>query len=58
VLPDKAMPAYLYDHPAVKAVLSKKFPAKNINEYIEYLKNKTQLDDTEFYKYLRVKGLA
>lgn len=39
-------------------IIRKEVPAKNINEYIEYLKNKTQLDDTEFYKYLRVKGLA
>ena len=46
---------FMYARPLI---IRKEVPAKNINEYIEYLKNKTQLDDTEFYKYLRAKGLA
>ena len=46
---------FMYARPLI---IRKEVPAKNINEYIEYLKDKTQLDDTEFYKYLRAKGLA
>lgn len=38
-------------------IIRKDVKANNINEYMEYLKTKLQLDDTEFYKYLRVKGL-
>ena len=46
---------FMYARPLI---IRKEVPAKNINEFIEYLKNKTQFDDTEFYKYLKVKGLA
>jgi len=39
-------------------IIRRSVPAKNISEYIEYLKQKLQLNDIEFYKYLRLKGLA
>lgn len=35
-------------------IIRNEVPAKNINKFIEYLKNKMQFDDTEFYKYLRL----
>lgn len=39
-------------------IIRKDVKATNINEYIDYLKEKLKLEDIEFYKYLRGKGLA
>ena len=39
-------------------IIRKDIPVKNLNEYIRYLKNESNLNDTEFYKYLKSKGLA
>ena len=39
-------------------IIRRQIKATNINEFIEYLKDKKQMNDTEFYKYLRTKGLT
>ncbi len=39
-------------------IIKKNIPANNINEFIEYLKNKLSTNETEFYKYLKIKGLV
>ena len=39
-------------------IIRRQTKATNINGFIEYLKDKKQMNDTEFYKYLRTKGLT
>lgn len=46
---------FVYARPLI---IRKDVKANNINEYLGYLKEKLKLEDIEFYKYLRVKGLA
>lgn len=38
-------------------IINKNISVTNIDEYIEYLKNKMNLNDVEFYKFLKTKGL-
>lgn len=39
-------------------IIKREVSAKNLNEYIDYLRQKMNLNDVDFYKYLRSKGLA
>ena len=39
-------------------IIRRQTKVTNINGFIEYLKDKKQMNDTEFYKYLRTKGLT
>ena len=39
-------------------IIKREVKATNINEFVQYLRDKKQMSDTEFYKYLRTKGLT
>jgi len=38
-------------------IIRKDTPVSNINEYLDFLKSQKNMSETEFYKYLREKGL-